>query len=429
MIDNIWRYVGKFFKGDKDYSLLKMKTLAKKIENPENDFKIIHVAGTSGKGSTVEMISNILIKQGYTVGKLISPHLIDFNERISVNNSLITNEELLEIFNRNDHFIKDTEKELGKKVTFKEICLLTALTYFRDKKCDFVVLEVGLGGLYDPTNIVNPIVSVISKIGYDHEHILGTTLEEITKHKVGIIKENSNTVFIRQDECVNEIIINECSRMNNNLKLIDFNKCEYIEYGELYQKFSYENYKDMEINLKGVNQTQNAILTLETMNFLKEVNIEIEEESIREGLKTVIHKGRFEIVNKEPLMIFDGAHNKDAIVNFKNTVDIYYGSKKRIYVFLVLKRKNYRKMLEMLLQDKDAIFIFHNESKERINQRFEYADAEEMCKIAKEVNSKIECYKMSLKESISFIKENYKDAVSFFVGSLYPYENIIEYLK
>ena len=165
MINDILKYIEEFFVGDKDYTLSKMRLLVDKIGNPEKDFKIIHIAGTTGKGSTVEMISNILIKQGYTVGKLISPHLISFNERISINNNLISDMELLEIFNQNDKYIKETEKELGKKVTFKEMCLLTGLTYFKNKKCDFVILEVGLGGKYDPTNIVNPIVSVISKIG------------------------------------------------------------------------------------------------------------------------------------------------------------------------------------------------------------------------------------------------------------------------
>lgn len=429
MINDILKYIEEFFVGDKDYTLSKMRLLVDKIGNPEKDFKIIHIAGTTGKGSTVEMISNILIKQGYTVGKLISPHLISFNERISVNNNLISDDELLEIFNENDRYIKETEEELGKKVTFKEMCLLTGLTYFKNKKCDFVILEVGLGGRFDPTNIINPIVSVISKIGYDHEHILGNTLEEITNHKVGIIKLNSNTVFMKQEDLINKIIIDTCNRLNNNLKLIDYNKCTDIEYNNIYQKFNYEIYKGIEINLKGVNQNRNALLAIETMEILNGLNIDIDEKAIREGLKTVIHQGRFEVINKEPLMIYDGAHNEDALDNFINTVDKYYSKRKRVYVLLILKRKNYKKMLKKILKDKDAIFIFHDERKQRINERFEYADCEEMYKMAKEINSDIECYKMSLKESISFIRDNYTDSVSFFIGSLYPYNNVIKYLK
>ena len=156
---------------------------------------------------------------------------------------------------------------------------------------------------------------------------------------------------------------------------------------------------------------------------------QISEENVREGLKTVVHKGRLEEISKNPLIIYDGAHNEDALDNFINTVDKYYSKRKRVYVLLILKRKNYKKMLKKILNDKDAIFIFHDERKQRINERFEYADCEEMYKIAKEINSDIECYKMSLKESISFIRDNYTDSVSFFIGSLYPYNNVIKYLK
>lgn len=429
MINNVSKYIEKFFQGDKDDSLKKMKHLVNKLGNPEKDFKIIHVAGTTGKGSTVEMISNILIKQGYIVGKLISPHLIDFNERISVNNILISDEELLEIFNQNSRYIEETENEVGKKVTFKEMCLLTGLTYFKNKKCDFVVIEVGLGGKYDPTNIVSPIASVITKIGYDHEHVLGNTLEKIAEHKAGIIKNNSNTVFVEQEDCVNEIIINKCNKLNNNFKLIDFNRCINIEYNDIYQKFNYKNYKNIEINLKGVNQIKNALLAIETTEILKKLNVVIDEKAVREGLKTVIHRGRFEIINKNPLMIYDGAHNEDALDNFINTVDIYYSKRKRIYVLLVLKRKNYKKMLNKILKDKEAIFIFHDDSKEKVNKRFEYADCDEMFKIAKEIDSNIECYKMPLRESITFIENNYRDTVTFFIGSLYPYDNVIRYIK
>ena len=196
MITDIQKYLSQFYQGTKNPNLETMKYFTKKLNHPEDEFKIIHIAGTNGKGSVTEMVCRVLIEQGYTVGKYMSPHLIKFNERICVNNVQISDEELLEFINKMEPLINDCNLHFGKPPTFFEITTTLALWYFKIKKCDFVVLETGLGGTYDCTNIVNPVVSIINSISYDHMSILGNTLPEIAENKAGIIKPNSNTVYM-----------------------------------------------------------------------------------------------------------------------------------------------------------------------------------------------------------------------------------------
>lgn len=428
MIDNITEYLEQFYTGMKDTSLSRMKIIVEKAELKNKDLKIIHVAGTNGKGSCTEMISNILVKQGYKVGKIMSPHLMRFNERISVNNINIKDEELLSIFNLNDKIIKDVEKETNTKVSFQEIILITALTYFDMKKCDFAIMEVGCGGKYDPTNIVNPIISVINTINYDHTDILGNTLEEITENKAGIIKEFSNTIFVKQEDSINNIIINTCNKRNNKLKLLDMNDVYDYSYDENYQTFSYKEYKDIKINLKGKQQIKNAIISIECINVLRDKKFEIGEEAIRNGLKSVIHKGRMEIIHNNPIIIFDGAHNENAMRNFINTSNMYYKNRNRIYIFSALKRKDYSKLVNIIIEDKKATFIFHDGIKKSFNKKLEYVDSHILVKIANSINKNVKVKEMDFKEAIAFAKEQ-KDSVVFIIGSLYLYKDAVKYIN
>ena len=428
MIDNITEYLEQFYTGMKDTSLSRMKIIVEKAELKNKDLKIIHVAGTNGKGSCTEMISNILVKQGYKVGKIMSPHLMRFNERISVNNINIKDEELLSIFNLNDKIIKDVEKETNTKVSFQEIILITALTYFDMKKCDFAIVEVGCGGKYDSTNIVNPIISVINTINYDHIDILGNSLEEITENKAGIIKEFSNTIFVKQEDTINNIIINTCDKKNNKLKLLDMNDVYDYSYDENYQTFSYREYKDIKINLKGKQQIKNAIISIECINILRDKKIEIGEEAIRDGLKSVVHKGRMEVIHNNPLIIFDGAHNENAMRNFIDTSNMYYKDRNKIYIFSALKRKDYSKLVKIITEDKKATFIFHNGIKQSFNKKLEYVDSNELVKIVNSIDKNIKVKEMDFEEAVSYAKEQ-KDSITFIIGSLYLYKDAIEYIN
>ncbi len=189
---NIEKYLSNFFRGTKNPTLKAMNFLMNELDHPENNLNAIHIAGTKGKGSVTEMITNVLINEGYTVGKYMSPHLIHYNERISVNNKNISDVEMEKLINKINPLIEKYNIQSDVPITLFELETTMAFLYFKEKNCDFVVLETGLGGLYDCTNIINhPLVSVITSIGYDHMHILGNTLTEIAYQKAGIIKEDS----------------------------------------------------------------------------------------------------------------------------------------------------------------------------------------------------------------------------------------------
>ena len=422
---DVEQYLSNFFKGTKNPTLKAMEYFMEEFGHPEKDLKVIHIAGTNGKGSCTEMITNILINAGFVVGKFISPHLIKYNERIAINNKNITNEKMEEIIERIKPKIERYNKLNNVNVTLFELETTMAILYFYESNCDFVVLETGLGGLYDCTNIVNPIVSIITSIGYDHMHILGNTLVEIAEQKAGIIKENSETIFALSDEKdVNDKIKEKCLEKNNKLHIVQKQDISNYSYNQDYQKFDYKNYKDIAINLKGEKQLLNSSIAIECAEILREKSYNISDEAIYKGLRTVIHKGRFETINEKPLMIFDGAHNKPAIENFKKSCDMYYKDQNKVYIISILKTKDYRMILKELLKDEKAVFIFTDG-----NDKNKYASKEELIEIAKEYTNNPNLHVQDLGDAIDFVKGNCMNDVIFFVGSFYIYGNVIQKLS
>ena len=357
MID-INKYLNQFFNGTKDPTLKAMEFFMDEYNNFEKNMKFIHVAGTNGKGSCVEILSNILQKQGYKVGKFLSPHLIRYNERMSINGIEITDEEMSDLIEELDVKVKKYRQITGVDVTLFELETTMALLYFYKNKVDFVVLETGLGGLYDCTNIITkPLVSIITSIGYDHISILGDTLPEIAYQKAGIIKENSNTVIFKETPEIDNVFEKVCMEKNNKLHIVQKEDISNYHFDNKYQYFDFKDLKGIELVLKGKIQVQNASICLETIKILREQGFKIEDSAIKEGLKTVIHKARMEELNHLPLIIYDGAHNEPAIKNLQEMVEMYYSNLKRTYIISILKTKNYDKMLELLSQDKNATFI------------------------------------------------------------------------
>lgn len=421
---DVKKFLSEFYKGTKKQTLDTVVYFMKKYNNPEKSLKIIHIAGTNGKGSCVEMISNVLTCAGYKVGKFISPHLVEYNERICVDNKEITDVELEELITELMPEVEKYNKEHNNDVTLFELEIIMALIYFNRKNCDFVVLETGLGGLHDSTNIVNPIVSIITSIGYDHMHILGNTLPEIAAQKAGIIKENSNTIFIPQDDEVNEIIEDTCKAKNNTLHLIKEQDISNYSYDENYQKFDYKNYKNILVNLKGKKQIYNASICLECMNILKDKGYTINENGIRKGLSTVIHRARFEQLNENPIVIYDGAHNKPAMQNLINSVNMYYKNNKKIFIVSILKTKDYKSMLGELLQDKEAVYIFTSG-----NSTERYVQGEILANTAKEVMKEANIQVKDLKDALEYVIKDCKNYTIFIVGSFYVYGDVIDMLK
>lgn len=420
---NIEEYLSQFDKFTKDPTLEAMEYIMAQFGDPHKKLKCIHVAGTNGKGSVCEMINNCLIKSGYKVGKFISPHLITFNDGICINNKEILDEEVEEILLPLSKVIEEYNKNHEIPVKWFEVITSLVFIYFYKKQCDFVVLETGLGGTLDCTNIVEPLVSVITKIGYDHMDILGHTIEEIAAQKAGIIKEKSNTVFVKQAEAL-EIIQNKCREKNDKLHLIEPKDIINYTYNNEIQKFDYKHYKGIEINLKGLVQMQNATECLEVMEILKQQGFNIPEQAIREGLKTVVHRARMETISEKPLIIFDGGHNESAIQNLKQNVNQYYSNKKRVYIISILQTKDHNTIIKELSDDKDAIFYFTDGITEKPYVPAKNL-AKEACKYIDEDRIKI----TSIENAIQEASNEYNDRVIFIVGSFYVYKKVMEILK
>lgn len=289
----------------------------------------------------------------------MSPHLIRYNERITVNNIEITDKEMSDILEIIAEKVDKYNKE--HKIPVKEFEVITtlALIYFAEKNCDFVVLETGLGGIDDCTNIADGLVSVITKIGLDHMDILGKTIEEIAMKKAGIIKSNNDTVMCYQEE-IADIIAKTCKERNNTLHIVNKKDITNYSFNEEVQKIDYRDYKNIEINLKGKCQIYNAAVVLECINILKQKGYNIKEEAIREGLNTVVHKARFETLSNNPKIIFDGGHNEDAINNLRTTIEMYYPDKQKVYILSSLKTKDYKTVVKILTKDKNRYIFLYN---------------------------------------------------------------------
>lgn len=334
--------------------------------------------------------------------------MIRYNERISINNKEITNEEISAILGKIAEKIQLYNQTHEAKVKEFDILTIIALIYFAQNNCDFVVLETGMGGIYDSTNIVNGMISIITDIGLDHMDILGKTVEEIAEKKAGIIKENQDTIMYSQEK-VNKIIEETCKEKNNTLHLLEKENIKNYAITQGYSKFDYKNYKDIYVNLKGKCQIYNAMLAIESMEILKKNGFSITEEAIKIGLKTVIHKARFEEINSNPKVIFDGGHNENAIKNLKNTINEHYQKDKKTYIISILKTKDYRKAIELLTEDKEAKFIFTSG-----NDSVKYVAKEELYEEgAKYLDKNI--YKKELKEAIEDIQS---EEITFVIRKL-----------
>lgn len=424
MVD-VNKYLKNFYRGTKNPSLKAMRYFMNIYDNFEGQMNFIHIAGTNGKGSCTEIISNILINQGYKVGKFLSPHLIRYNERISINGEEISDEEMLNLIEELKPLIdKYNEKEEGN-ITLFELETTMALLYFYRKNVDFVVLETGLGGLYDCTNIITkPLVSIITSIGYDHMNILGNTLPEISYQKAGIIKENSNTVIFEQQSEVNNVFVTTCKSKNNNLHIVKKSDISNYSFDNEFQYFDYKDIKNLKINLKGKMQIQNASICIETMTILKQLGYNITEESIEKGLKNIVHKGRMEQLNDKPIIVYDGAHNEPAIQNLQNMIQMYYTNFNRVYIIAILKKKDYNKMLKLLAEDKNALYVLTSG-----NATDGYATSDELYECMKKYVPIYNICKKSLADAIEDAMSSEPNIANFIIGSFYMYGTVVNKIE
>lgn len=416
-------YLNTFDKFTKDPNLNAMKFLMERFNSPEKKLKFIHVAGTNGKGSICEMLSSILNNTEYKVGKFVSPHLIKFNDGIWINDRQISDSEIEEILEPLSEVIKEYNKQNKIQVKWFEVITALAVIYFEKQGCDLAIIETGLGGTNDCTNIIDGEIAAIANIGYDHMDILGDSLVKIAEHKAGIIKQNSDVVFVRQDELI-DVIQNKCNEQNSKLHIIDKSDIRNYSYNLDYQKFSYKEYENVEINLKGKSQIYNAAEVLEIIDILKSKGYRISEEKIRTGLKNIIHRARLEVLSNNPTIIFDGGHNESAINNLKENINQYYPDSKKVFIVSILKTKDYKTIIKSLCEDKNAIFFFTSG-----NDKKKYISKHKLYKEAKKYLNDINMYKEELENAINISKKVYGEKIILIVGSFYVYKTVCEVLK
>ncbi|WP_164730957.1 bifunctional folylpolyglutamate synthase/dihydrofolate synthase [Anoxybacter fermentans] len=368
---NYMDYINSFSKfkmgGGYRPGLERVKAALKELGNPEREVKIIHVAGTNGKGSTSAMMASILKQAGYRVGFYSSPHLHHFRERFRINGVPISKEELELMVKKVKPVIEEISKDpkLGRP-SFFEVVTVIAFVYFAYKKVDALVLEVGLGGRLDATNVVYPLISVITSIGHDHTEYLGTTLSEIAFEKAGIIKENVAVVTGVQDKEA-FATIEKVAKDKNAPLYAPLREAEWTKKEEnlIKQKIDLtlesQFYHDLEIGLLGEHQIRNAIVALKTILLLKEHFPAVDEQAIRRGFKEVKWPGRLELIRENPSVLLDGAHNIEGIEalalfleRVKNNFDHLY------LVMSILKDKDVDPMVRRIAPLASGIIFTQN---------------------------------------------------------------------
>lgn len=384
------------------HDLVLYKEFLKLFSSPQKDIgKIIHVAGTNGKGSVVGLISQILIDSGYKVGTYTSPHIKYVNERIKINNRMISDF----LFKKYESLIYEKIKDKSKDYrTFFEAITTLAFLFFKDKKVDFSVIETGLGGLLDSTNVVDSSISVITKIDYDHTHILGKSLKEIAYQKAGIIKKNSVCFTFDQKKDVLEVLKNVAKKQNSQLFIVDPEKFKMMKNGFEYEKEFYR------FNFLYGYQIENAILAIEISRFLN-----LKSESIKQGIEKFKIEGRLEIVNKNPTIIIDGSHNPSAIETTMREIKRIYPKNFLTTISIFMLDKDYLKSIEILKKYSSKVILTQIDF-------FRCARINDYDKIGG-----IKKYK-SIKEI--FKKEKFdEDDVIIFIGSFYFIDKVKNFVK
>lgn len=323
--------------------------LMNKLGNVQDSLKVVHIAGTNGKGSTSAYITQILIEAGYTVGRYTSPAVFDYMEMFTINNINISEDEYAVNMTIIKKAIDEMKAEYMTLPTPFEIETALAYLYFYRNKCDIAIIETGMGGRLDATNIVkSPLVSVLTSISKDHSRFLGETLEEITFNKAGIIKKNCPVVSAIQCDEAAKVIKEEA--IKNNSKLIVCNELQNVRFNndKTYGRYvGISNEFNVETSMLGTFQIHNIPTAIETILALKSEGFFIYKENIENGIKNASISGRCERINDTPAIYIDGGHNPGAALNLKNTLEMYFTNRKLVYIIGVLADKDYDTVLSV----------------------------------------------------------------------------------
>ena len=312
------------------------------LGNPEKSLKFVHIAGTNGKGSTAACIASVLQKAGYRTGLYTSPYIIRFNERMQADGESISDDELISLTDE----IRPHADAMQDAPTEFELITALAMRFFLYKKCDIVVLEVGMGGELDSTNVVDtPEVAVITTIGYDHVKELGPTLCDIAKAKAGIIKSGGDVVIYGGSDEVEAVFESACSERGARLRRADFTRIESPEFSLDGARFTFRPYGVLSSPLIATYQPRNAAVAITALELLRDKGWKIKDSDIIEGIAEVRWPGRFEILGRDPVFILDGTHNPEGVEATAESLRSHFGERKIVFIIAVMADKDVDTML------------------------------------------------------------------------------------
>ena len=335
-----------------NYGLERTYKLLEHLGNPERDLKLIHIAGTNGKGSTTSMITEILMGEGYKVGMYTSPFIEEFEERIQINRNNIPKESLAILMDEIKVAVDKVIEAGYNNPTEFEIITVLMLLYFKKENIDFGVIEVGLGGTLDSTNVIKPIIQVITSISFDHTNLLGNTLEKIAREKAGIIKKGIPTVIYPQQEEVLKVIKNKCFEMDSELYIANNENLKFeniVNLDKPYQLLKYNNEIDILLPLLGEHQIINLSVAMQTIEVLNNKNIiDISIANIVKSIKNVSWKGRLEVLSNNPYVVIDGAHNIQGIKTLSRNIKKYFKYENLYLILGILADKDVEEMIKII---------------------------------------------------------------------------------
>ncbi len=393
--------------------------LLKKMGNPEKKLKIVHIAGTNGKGSTAAMTASILSKAGYRTGLYTSPYIYRFHERIQVDGVEISDEDLTEI----TEYVKPLADSMAQSPTEFELVCCIAFEYFYRKKCDIVVLEVGMGGAWDATNVIEvPEVAVITNIGLDHTEYLGDTVEKIAETKSGIFKPHGHAVVYRSTPSVEAVYERVCAERDVSLRKADFDGLVLKAHTLEGQVFDCGSRKNLVLPLLGDHQLHNASVVLSIADTLIGEGWNISEQNICDGIRDVRWPGRFDIVCRKPLFIIDGGHNPQCIEALVKNIQDYLAGKKVIALTGVLADKDYADMYKPVMPLVDRFVCITPPNPRKL-------EAEQLARYLRQAGAQAQASESILdgvKKAMDLAGE---DGVVLCFGSLYSIGGIRDALK
>ncbi len=323
-----------------------VRELCARLGNPQDQLKFVHIAGTNGKGSVLAYVSTVLQTAGYQVGRYLSPVIRDYRERFQIGGRMITQTGLCKYLEQVQKAAEAMAKEGFPHPTLFEIETAVAFLFFLDKRCDLVVLETGLGGALDATNVVTTtIAAVFTSISMDHMGILGNSQQQIAIAKSGIIKDGCYVISSKQSPEVMKVLRQAALLRKAKFFTADAGRAKNVKYGVTKQRFSYDRYKNLEITMLGQFQIENAVTAVETIMALGRLGYPVPEDKLRRGLAETKWRGRFEVIGKKPLFIADGAHNEDASIKLAQSIRFYFTNRRIIYIMGVLRDKEYEKII------------------------------------------------------------------------------------